>query len=126
MSICGRYYYVNSAGQIWCITRNPDFTYTKLQITTLPANMYARDIGAGTYNGNDRLWVRFRNAAGNHLICFAEYAGSGSSVIDGSAGWYYCDLFGGAPKCVATSPYDAYLGISISGYYGAPFPTGGK
>ncbi len=113
VSNSGKCYHVNAAGQIWWVTRNPNGTYSNQRITTLPANKVARDIGVGPYDGQEQIWVRFRDNAGNYTVERAAYSGSGSSVEGGSTGWYQHQVWGGSPKCVSADPYYGYTAIGI-------------
>jgi hypothetical protein len=106
---------VNSSNQIWWVKRNSNGTFTNQQITTLPVNRVPKDIGAGTFDGNDRLWVRFKDNLGNYTIQWADYSGSGNSVVGGAAGWREpVPVIGGSPQCVSADPYVAVVGVTIS------------
>jgi hypothetical protein len=113
VSHSGKCYHVNSSNQLWWVTRNANGTFTSQQITTLPANKSPKDIGAGVYNGNDRIWVRFKDNSGNYTVSYADYSGSGSSVIGGTSGWNQRQVWGGAPTCVSSDPYNGFFGAGI-------------
>jgi hypothetical protein len=113
VSNSGKCYHVNSSNQIWWVTRNSNGTYSNQQITTLPSGQTPKDIGVGTFSGQERIFVRFKDGSGNYTAAFADYSGSGSSVVGGTTGWVTVLVWGGSPKCVAADPYNGSFGAGI-------------
>jgi hypothetical protein len=82
----GRCYHVNANGELWWTTGNGGASV----ILILPTgNLKALDIGAGTtpQNGQDRLWVLFKDPQSKQHVYFGDYDGNFNGSGQGTVTW---------------------------------------